>query len=127
MVQHHAKQKDTWWKTCLRAGSGATRILLKTERSQGRPLADWIDYFQSAPRQRGPRSTSTNLRKLTLSIEAACVVPAWNRSQRKLKKTAQILVPSLQDPQELLYWLLKLLSAITRERIALKSMKTSWV
>jgi len=43
---------------------------------QGRPLADRADCLQSAPRRRGPHATPTNLRKLTLSIESACVVPA---------------------------------------------------
>jgi len=51
-------------------------LRLAWDSSQGRPLADWTDCSNWAPRQRGPRATSTNLHKLTLSIEAAHVVPA---------------------------------------------------
>jgi len=43
---------------------------------QGRPSADWTDCFQSGPTREGPRATPTNLRNVTLFIEAACVAPA---------------------------------------------------
>ena len=39
-------------------------------------LTDWADCFQSGPAPKGPSATPTNLRKLTLSVQPACVAPA---------------------------------------------------
>jgi len=55
---------------------GVTKnVVFWYSRRQGRPWADWTGCFQSGPAPEGPRATATNLRKLTVSIEAVCVAP----------------------------------------------------
>jgi len=73
---HQPLKEAVYRKVFFHSLESDTKILteyilcsLGGHHQQDRPLADWTDYFQSAPPRREPRATPTNLRKLIFLLK----------------------------------------------------------